>query len=309
MTLRPLTVLATLGMLATLGATTAPATGPTTAPATRPAPRAAHYLTLRYPLPNGDRNGVVEFYNECVVRQEVTGSYFCAAGFAGGYFGIQDRPDKKVGIFSVWDVANRKIMDPTLVGEPQQTHPVFIGPGVRATRFGNEGTGGHSDFDMDWKVGNTYQFDLRATINGKRTEYQGWFRDPASNDGWRHIATFSAPDGGKRLTGLYSFLEDFRRDGRSAHQIRRGEYGNGWVKVTPDGPWLPLMKARLAENKYPTQPIDDLDAGIVGNRFFLQNGIGTHQTVKIGDLFTLPDGALTVPPVGPPSPAPSTRAE
>ncbi len=299
--------LITAGLTLAATAGVARADGPATAPATRPAPRAAHYLTLRYPLPNGERNGVVEFYNECVVRREVVGSYFCAAGFAGGYFGIQDRHDKKVGIFSIWDVASRKIMDPTKVDEQSRTHPVFVGQGVRATRFGNEGTGGHSDFDLDWKVGNVYQFDFRATTRDKRTEYEGWFRDPTSNDGWRHIATFSAPDGGKRLTGLYSFLEDFRRDGTSAHQVRRGEYGNGWVRATPDGPWLPLVKARLAENKSPFQAVDDLDAGIVGNRFFLQNGIGTKRTVKIGDLFTLPDGALATPPVGPPSAGPTTQ--
>ena len=278
------------------------ADGPATAPATRPAPRAAHYLTLRYPLPDDVKGGVVEFYDECVVRQEVTGSYFCAAGFAGGYFGIQDRRDKRVGIFSIWDVASRKIMDPTLVDEQKRTHPTFVGRDVRATRFGNEGTGGDSDFDLAWAVGNTYQFDLQSTIRGGSTEYQGWFRDPSSGAGWRHIATFTAPDGGKRLTGLYSFLEDFRRDTRSAHEIRRGEYGNGWVRATPGGPWLPLTRARLTENKYPFQPADDLDAGVVGNRFFLQNGIGTKQTAQIGALFTLPDGALTTPPAGPISP-------
>ena len=29
---------------------------------------------------------------------------------------------------------------------------------------------------------------------------------------WMHVATFAPPDGGKKLTGLYSFIEDFRRD-------------------------------------------------------------------------------------------------
>jgi hypothetical protein len=297
--------LATVLVLAAVAAPArlAEADGP---PTTAPAPRSAHYLTLFYTLPAPAKDGVVEFYNECVVRQEVKGSYFCAAGFAGGYFGIQDRPDKKVGICSVWDHASRKVNDPKVVPLEQQTRTLSVGDGVRQGRFGNEGTGGHTDFDCDWVVGRTYDFDWRSTIKGASTEYQGWFRDPASGQGWKHIATFLAPDGGLKMKRIYSFLEDFRRDGKSATEIRRGEFGNGWVKATADGPWLPLLQARLAENKGPHADPANFDAGVVGDRFYLQNGLGTAATIAIGGTMTLPETYHPTPPSGVPTTSPST---
>ena len=43
------------------------------------------------------------FYNEMVIDQSTTGSYFMACGWNTGYFGIQELGDgKKVAIFSVW---------------------------------------------------------------------------------------------------------------------------------------------------------------------------------------------------------------
>ena len=38
---------------------------------------------------------------------------------------------------------------------------------------------------------------------------------------WKHLVTFRTRTGGDRLKGLYSFVEDFRRDTKSANDVRR----------------------------------------------------------------------------------------
>src|SRR4051812_38039876 len=67
-------------------------------PAAKP-PRAARSIHLAYSAPEADA-----FYNELTVEKSVPGSYFMAAGFSHGYFGIQEKGrGEKVVIFSVWD--------------------------------------------------------------------------------------------------------------------------------------------------------------------------------------------------------------
>ena len=43
--------------------------------------------------------------------------------------------------------------------------------------------------------------------------------------------TFRTHTGSERLKGLYSFIEDFRRDGKSATETRRAVFGNGWCAL------------------------------------------------------------------------------
>jgi hypothetical protein len=293
-TIQTSAALAALVLIALITATTH--ADPTTAPA--PAPTAARYITLWYPLPDPANNGAVEFYNEETVRQEVPGSYFCAAGFAGGYFGIQDRPDKKVIIFSVWDTG-KKVDQPDKAAPENQAKVISLGKGVHYTRFGNEGTGAHSDMDYNWEVGKTYHFYLRATAKEKTTEYQGWFRDPSTNAGWIHIATFEVPDGGKKMKGLYSFLEDFRRDTKSATEIRRVETGNAWARTSFDSAWIPLLKMRFTTMDQKGAAPAGIDAGVIGEHFYMQNGGDTQRTMPLNTSTTRPAAAGATPPVVP----------
>ncbi len=260
------------------------------------APKAARSVHLSYVLPEAAGKGVVGFYNEVTVEKTTLGSYFQSCGFAGGYFGIQERGDKKVGIFSVWDTGVTG-NDQKAVDRKNRVKTLFTGDGVRASRFGGEGTGGHSDFDCDWVVGQTYKFYLTATVDGADTKYDAWFRDPAKKD-WMHVATFSCPDGGKRLSGLYSFIEDFRRDTESATEVRRAEFGNAWVKPA-DGDWLPLTKARFTASGATWEAKDTIDAGVVGDHFYLQTGGDTKTTNKLRSTITRPQGDAKLPALPP----------
>src|SRR5690242_5924211 len=62
---------------------------------------ACRSVHLRYPAPEG-----VAFYTEMTVEKSADGTYFMAAGWSKGYFGIQELADgKKLVLFSVWDPA------------------------------------------------------------------------------------------------------------------------------------------------------------------------------------------------------------
>lgn len=254
-------------------------------PSTEPAPKAARSIHLSYVLPAEAKAGAVAFCADVVVEKTVPGSYFEVCGFAGGYFGIQERPDKKVGIFSVWD-GGKPTNDRNAVDAEHRVKTLFAGDGVRVDRFGGEGTGGHSDFDCEWKVGQTYKFYLAATVDGEMTDYDAWFMDPAVG-AWKHVATFAAPDGGRAMKGLYSFIEDFRRDTKSAAQERRATYGDAWVKAR-DGRWYPIRQARFTASNAPTEAKETIDAGAVGDRFYLQTGGETKPSREVRSIVELP---------------------
>jgi hypothetical protein len=250
-------------------------------------PRAARSVHLSY-----ISTPAISFYGEVTVEKSVPDSYFQVCGFAGGYFGIQEHENgKKVGIFSVWDTA--KGDDPKAVDQKDRVETLFVGDGVRASRFGGEGTGGHSDFDFKWNVGDTYKFFLTSKITDKKTAYSAYIFDPQKKS-WLHVATFAAPDGGKKLTGLYSFIEDFRRDTVSATEVRRAKFGNEWIQ-TPDGKWEPVTKAKFTASGADWEAKTTINAGVDGKEFFLQTGGDTIQKTKLRDVIERPDADMTPP--------------
>ena len=100
-----------------------------------PAPRAARSVHLWWEAAAG-----TEFYNEVRVEQSVPGSYFMAAGWNTGYFGIQELGNKdKIVLFSVWDPI--KGDDPKAVPPEKRVEVLHNYPDAKIVRFGGEGTG------------------------------------------------------------------------------------------------------------------------------------------------------------------------
>ncbi len=233
------------------------------APASKP-PRAARSVHLRFKAP-----AATVFYNEVTVEESTSSTYFCVCGFNHGYFGLQElRPGReKVLIFSVWDPGQQD--DPASVDPAKRVELLHQGEGVRVGRFGGEGTGGQSFLNYPWKKGETYRFMVSAVTNGTRTSFAAWFYMNESRE-WRHLATFRTITGGKSLGGYYSFIEDFRRDGKSVNERRRARFGHGWVR-TVAGSWLPLTNATFTGD---STPLFNIDAGTSGRDFFLATGGG-----------------------------------
>jgi hypothetical protein len=234
--------------------------------------RAARSVHLHYNAPACEA-----FYNRVRVDESQPGTYFCVCGFRQGYFGLQELADgRKVVIFSVWDPGHQD--DPNAVPADQRVQLVHQGKGVRIGRFGGEGTGGQSFFDFDWKVGETYHFIVTARVEGHQTTFAGWVY---VKDEWQHLVSFRTLSGGRRLEGLYSFIEDFRRNIKSAEVSRRAAFGSLWIKtdVQESARWTLVANATFTADSNPSLAID---AGVKDNAFFLQTGGGTtlHTPLK-----------------------------
>ena len=255
--------------------------------------KAARSVHLAYPGP-----AATAFYNEMTIQQSVEGSYFCACGFSGGYFGLQEQSrGRKVAIFSIWDPGRQN--DPDAVANEQRVKTVVQGEGVRIGRFGGEGTGGQSFLNVDWKVGETYRFlvQIQPDVNlpGNRSIYSAHLGYPDGT--WKHIASFSTPDKRHTLTGFYSFVEDFRRDRKSLQQTRSAAYGMGAALV--GGSWQTLSQARFTAD---SNPATNIDALIENDRFVLQTGGQVENThAKLRDLLSILD-VVAQPPAELPSP-------
>ena len=227
--------------------------------------RAARSVHLGYPAPESEW-----FANEMVVEKSVNGSYFMACGWNTGYFGIQqlNSPTNTVVIFSVWDPTVGD--DPKSVKAEDRVELLHEGDGVRIKRFGGEGTGGQCMAPFAWKPGHTNRFVLRGEVQTNKTAYTAWIWREDRGDWWK-LATFRTRTGGKPLSGLYSFVEDFRRDGASVHDTRRARFRNAWVK-TVGGDWVSLRRARFTASGAEWESKDNIDAGRDGDGWYLATG-------------------------------------
>lgn len=248
-------------------------------------PRAARSVHLRYTAP-----AATAFYNELTVRQSVPGSYFMACGFRQGYFGIQERraDQPRVVLFSVWDPGSQN--NPNGVPADQRVEVLYRAPDVTVRRFGGEGTGGQSFFEYPWKTGETYKFLVEASVEGNKTSFAAYFFLNATSE-WKHLVTFRTITGGTPLSGFYSFIEDFRRDGASVRQQRSARFANGWIKPL-DGPWVRLTEARFTADK---TPLDTIDAAVSDDGFLLVTGGSTEKHTELQSLLTRPPGVQPPP--------------
>ena len=243
-------------------------------------PRAARSVHLHFAAADGDL-----FYNEVTVEQTTGGSYFMACGWNTGYFGMQQlgSTTNKVVIFSVWDPS--KGDDANKVPLDQRVELLHEGEGVKIKRFGGEGTGGQCLWPYQWKTNETCRFAVRAMVEGDKTSYAGWFFDNRAGV-WRHLVTFRTRTSGTPLRGYYSFVEDFRRDGKSVNEVRRARFGNGWVRDLK-GKWISLRRANFTASSSEWESKENIDAGISEEKFYLATGGTTLRTRELGKAMDL----------------------
>jgi len=241
-------------------------------------PRAARSVHLGWPAPDAEL-----VTTSMIVDQSVPGSYFMACGWNTGYFGIQELANKrKVIIFSVWDPS--KGDDPNAVTPEQRVECLFNDPEMRIRRFGGEGTGGQCMGDFEWKLGETNRFLVRAKVEGEKTAYTGYVLQKGT---WRKLVTFRTRTGGQPLKGLYSFVEDFRRDHKSAQETRKARFGEGWVK-TVNSDWVTLVRARFTASNADWEAKETINGGLDGNWFFLQTGGDTKHSLQLRSVIERP---------------------
>ena len=138
-------------------------------------------------------------------------------------------------------------------------------------RFGGEGTGAQSKLPFAWKIGEPITFFLQAKASKQHTRFTAHVFDPQLRR-WQLMATFQTTAENLQLEGLYSFIEDFHRNGTSAQQTRRARFINGGIRVGDQ--WQTLSTARFTADATPSERID---AGPADAGFFLQTGGNTHN--------------------------------
>ncbi|MBS1920490.1 MAG: DUF3472 domain-containing protein [Bacteroidetes bacterium] len=210
------------------------------------------------------------FYNEITVPEgnDVIGSYFMADGFKEGYFGMQvnSSTERRI-LFSVWSPFQTD--DPKNIPEDKKIILIKRGKDVHAGEFGNEGAGGQSYLNYNWKAGVTYGFLLHAQLSeNDHTIFTAYFFTPETKK-WNLIAGFSRPVTHTYLKHLHSFLENFEPS--TGYITRKAYYGNQWVRSSK-GDWMPITKMfftgdATAQKGYRM----DYGGGVEDNKFFLRN--------------------------------------
>ena len=253
-------------------ATTAAALLAAVAGAAQGAPAAARSVHVWHPAPPAQW-----VYGEVTVEKSVPGTYFSVIGFDGGYCGVQELYDgSKVAIFSVWDPGDPFDFKARADGvdEKIRTKNLYAGEGVEVGRFGGEGTGGKSMMKFDWKVGEPCRFAVHVRRDGRsRAAFTGYvWRGGA----WFKIATFSTlqTKGDPAIRGVFSFVEDFRRNGESARQVRRASFRNFFSRPA-GGEWKAIEDGRFTGDG---NKLETVDAEVVENGFALATGGDTTNS-------------------------------
>lgn len=210
------------------------------------------------------------FYNEVTIPVGVnsTNAYYMTNGFSGGYMGIQlnSSTERRI-IFSIW--SNYNTNDPKEIPADYAITLIKKGKNVFTGEFGNEGSGGHSHLVFPWKHGTSYKMLIGAEPSGDHTIYTAYYFAP-ENGKWNLIAQWDkTKTGGKLLSGLYSFVENF---GPNGNDFFKAEYGNQWV-CTPSGTWIEMTKCSLTTTASPSKHQRyDYGAGVDNNHFYMFTG-------------------------------------
>lgn len=237
---------------------------------------------MGYALPEGDTEW---FYNEVTVPQEgeTMHSYYMAAGFGEGYFGMQfNSPEERRILFSVWSPFDTQ--NPNDIPEDQKIKLLRRGKDVHIGEFGNEGSGGQSYLRYPWKAGETYRFLMQVRPDGKgNTNYTAYFYATDDKE-WRLIASFMRPHTDTWYTRPHSFLENFNPE--QGYLPRKVMFGNQWAR-SKEGKWTRLTKGTFTHDATGGAGVRrDYQGGKTDDgRFYLKMGGFFNESVATGTKF------------------------
>lgn len=237
---------------------------------------------MAYSLPAGHTEW---FYNEVTVpaEGETMHSYYMAAGFGEGYFGMQfNAPDERRVLFSVWSPFDTQ--NPADIPDDQKIRLLRRGKDVHIGEFGNEGSGGQSYLKYPWEAGKTYRFLMQVRPDGKgNTTYTAYF-SPADSDSWQLIASFLRPQTNTWYTHAHSFLENFNPE--QGYLSRKVMFGNQWARSN-EGQWTEVTDATFTHDATASAKVRlDYQGGQTSdNRFYLKMGGFFNESVPMGTGF------------------------
>lgn len=147
----------------------------------------------------------------------------------GGYAGIQDHPDGRNFIFSIWDPSNGETI----------TAP-YAGEGTVVENFGGEGTGLKSwNFALGWEPDTWYTLVAKVWDENEHTFFGYWSQNKTTGK-WTHLVTMDYPVAKVRFnSNTGTFIEDWLGTGNHS---RSALFSNGY-KRSLDGSWEAFTQA------------------------------------------------------------------
>jgi len=239
---------------------------------------------MGYTLPEGDTEW---FYNEIMVPNdgEIMHSYYMAAGFGEGYFGMQtNSPTERRILFSVWSPYDTQ--NPRDIPEEYRIRMLRRGEDVHIGEFGNEGSGGQSYLRYMWKADTIYMFLMQVRPDGAgNTVYTAYFYATDENR-WRLIASFMRPKTDTWYKRPHSFLENFSP--QQGYLTRKVLYTNQWSRSNT-GTWTRLTAGKFTHDATASAKVRlDYQGGVEGDYFYLKMGGFFNEWVPMGTIFERP---------------------
>lgn len=196
------------------------------------------------------------FYVEFTPEKTAPGTYFMTAGFSGGYFGLQEQANgNRVVLFSLWDAGN--VDNPFMVHSEDQVKVLYEAPEMMVRRFGGEGVGVQSFYTYHWRVGQPYKFVVKVDhqLLPGWTVFTSFFFLPERNE-WKKLMSLATKAPDIPLTGLNSFIEDFKRDFESYRFERAATVNAVWVKDLKTDAWVPSKVFRFTADGNPNRNVN-----------------------------------------------------
>ena len=203
----------------------------------------------------------------------------------GGYCGIQEHPNGRNFIFSIWD----PISSSEAITAPY-THPTTI-----IESFGGEGTGLKSwNFDIGWDTEQWYSFVTRAWPSGSSTMFGFWVFNHTDQE-WYHLVTMDYPVSNIRFnSSTGSFIEDWLGNGWNTREVHHQE---GWKRRTSNYSWQAFTSCtfeRVRPDAGANNYIDNYNGGTHTDSYFMQSGGNiTPTTSTTGTTLTLANSNST----------------
>ena len=209
-----------------------------------------------------------------------------AGAEGGGYAGIQDHPDGRNFIFSIWDPSNGETI----------TAP-FTGEGTDIEVFGGEGTGLKSmNFALGWQPDAWYTLVAKVWHVNGHTFFGYWSHDK-NNDVWTHIVTMDYPVANVRFSSnTSSFIEDWIGSGNNT---RTALFTNGHKRLL-DGSWRGFNKAEFeVVQEEATEDYNDNYSAVSNENFYRMATGGEADPDELEAVDTLSKSYAQITPLNP----------
>ncbi len=195
-------------------------------------------------------------------------TYYCAlqwnaGGEGGGYCGMQEHPNGRNFIYSIWDP----------ISSTRAIAADYKGPGTLTENFGGEGTGLKSwNFALGWKTDEWYTFVSR-NWNQNTSSFFGFWVFSHADTIWHHIVTMNFPVANVRFnTATGSFIEDWSGNGWNTREVQHKE---GWKRRTANHSWNAFSStyfSRVSPDEGAKNYIDHYDGGVTPDYYFMKSG-------------------------------------